>query len=784
MATTGDNKYRVNALAKDLNVKSKDIIDLLAAHGMGNKSHMTALEGAELSIIFEYYTQQNQIDITAFFKSYQDKIDAKKAEEQAKRDAEEKRKAEEKAAAKAEKQKKLQEQAIKQGKPIPKPQPQKQKVRGEVRVVDTRGTANVDLSKYDEKYDNLAGGAAAAAGGKQKLKKKNNRNQQQEQTRRPSDKNNKQQQKQQAKPKPVQLSITVPDEITVGELASRMKTAAGEVIKKLMLMGVMATVNEAIDYDTAYLIADEFGIKVTKEVVVTIEEKLFTESEDKEEDLVPRAPVIVVMGHVDHGKTSLLDAIRDTHVTAGEAGGITQHIGAYSVKINDKPITFLDTPGHEAFTSMRARGANLTDIAVLVVAADDGIMPQTVEAINHAKAAGVSIIVAINKMDRPAADPDRVKQELTNYELLPEEWGGDTIVVPVSALKRQGIDELLEMITLSADMMELKANPSRPAQGAVIEAKLDKGRGSVATVLVQNGTLHVGDYIIAGSTVGRIRSMTNDKGEKVKEAGPSTPVEIMGLSEVPAAGDSFRAVSDERLAKELVEQRKAKEKEEQFKAEAKANLDDLFNQIGSGVKTLNLIVKADVQGSAEAVKASLVRLSNEEVKVNVIHAATGAINESDVMLASASNAIIIGFNIRPDRVALDMASRDKVDVRTYRVIYECIDEVTAAMKGMLAPKFREVILGRAEVRQTIRVPNVGTIAGSYVTDGKVTRNASIRVLRSGEIIYEDKISSLKRFKDDAREVLQSFECGIGLEKFNDIKIGDILEAYTMEEIER
>jgi len=786
MATTGDNKYRVNALAKDLNVKSKDIIDLLAAHGMGNKSHMTALEPAELSIIFEYYTQQNQIDITAFFKSYQDKIDAKKAEEQAKRDAEEKKKNEAKAAAKAEKQKKLQEQAIKQGKPIPQQQPQKQKVRGEVRVVDTRGTASVDLSKYDEKYDTLAGNAASAAGGKQKLKKKNNnnRNGQQEQRRLGDNRNNKPQQKQQQKPKPVQLSITVPDEITVGELASRMKTAAGEVIKKLMLMGVMATVNEAIDYDTAYLIADEFGIKVTKEVVVTIEDKLFTEEEDKAEDLKPRAPVIVVMGHVDHGKTSLLDAIRDTRVTAGEAGGITQHIGAYSVEVNGKPITFLDTPGHEAFTAMRARGANLTDIAVLVVAADDGIMPQTIEAINHAKAAGVSIIVAINKMDRPAADPDRVKQELTNYELLPEEWGGDTIVVPVSALKRQGIDELLEMITLSADMMELTANPSRPAQGAVIEAKLDKGRGSVATVLVQNGTLHVGDYIIAGSTVGRIRSMTNDKGEKVKEAGPSTPVEIMGLSEVPAAGDSFRAVSDERLAKELVEQRKTKEKEEQFKAEAKANLEDLFNQIGSGVKTLNIIVKADVQGSAEAVKASLVRLSNEEVKVNVIHAATGAINESDVMLASASNAIIIGFNIRPDRVALDMATRDKVDVRTYRVIYECLDEVSAAMKGMLAPKFREVILGRAEVRQTIRVPNVGTIAGSYVTDGKVTRNASIRVLRSGEIIYEDKISSLKRFKDDAREVLQSFECGIGLEKFNDIKIGDILEAYTMEEIER
>ncbi len=783
MATT-DNKYRVNALAKDLNVKSKDIIDLLNAHGMGNKSHMTALESDELSIIFEYYTQQHEIDITAFFKSYQDKIDAKKAEEQAKVDAENKRKADEKAAAKAEKQKKLQEQAIKQGKPIPQQQPQKQKVRGEVRVVDTRGTANVDLSKYDEKYDKLAGNSGANGdGGKQKLKKKNNRNGLQEQQRKGNDRG-RQQQKPQQKPKPVQLAITVPDEITVGELASRMKTAAGEVIKKLMLMGVMASVNEAVDYDTAYLIADEFGIKVTKEVVVTIEEKLFTETEDKEEDLSPRAPVIVVMGHVDHGKTSLLDAIRDTRVTAGEAGGITQHIGAYSVSVNGKPITFLDTPGHEAFTAMRARGANLTDIAVLVVAADDGIMPQTIEAINHAKAAGVSIIVAINKMDRPAADPDRVKQELTTYELLPEEWGGDTIVVPVSALKRQGIDELLEMITLSADMMELKANPSKPAQGAVIEAKLDKGRGSVATVLVQNGTLHIGDYIIAGNTVGRIRSMTNDKGEKVKEAGPSTPVEIMGLSEVPAAGDNFRAVADERLAKELVEQRKAKEKEEQFKAEAKANLEDLFNQIGSGVKTLNLIVKADVQGSAEAVKASLVRLSNEEVKVNVIHAATGAINESDVMLASASNAIIIGFNIRPDRNALDMATRDKVDVRTYRVIYECIDEVTAAMKGMLAPKFREVILGRAEVRQTIRVPNVGTIAGSYVTDGKVTRNASIRVLRSGEIIYEDKISSLKRFKDDAKEVLQSFECGIGLEKFNDIKVGDILEAYTMEEVER
>ncbi len=780
MAAT-DNRYRVNALAKDLDVKSKDIIDLLNAHGMTGKSYMTALNSDELSLVFEYYTQRNQIDITAFFKSYQDKIDAKKAEEQAKKDEEEKRRADEKAAAKSERQKKLEEQAAKSGKPLPPKQPQKQKVRGEVRVVDTRGTSNVDLSKYDEKYLKLAGNAAAATGGKQKLKKKNNRGPQQDQ-RKFGDR--RQQQKPQQKPKPVKLSITVPDEISVGELASRMKTAAGEVIKKLMKLGMMVSVNETIDFDTAYLIADEFGVTVTKEVVVTIEEKLFAEQEDKEEDLVPRAPVIVVMGHVDHGKTSLLDAIRNSHVTSGEAGGITQHIGAYSVSLNGKDITFLDTPGHEAFTAMRARGANLTDIAVLVVAADDGIMPQTVEAINHAKAAGVQIIVAINKIDRPSADPERVKQELTNYDLLPEEWGGDTICVPISALKHTGIDQLLEMITLSADMMELKANPKRPAQGAVVEAKLDKGRGAVATVLVQNGTLRVGDYIVAGSTVGRIRSMTNDKGEKVREAGPSTPVEIMGLSEVPAAGDYFRAVTDEKLAKELVEQRKAKEKEEQFKSDTKANLDDLFNQIGSGVKTLNLIVKADVQGSAEAVKSSLLRLSNEEVKVNVIHSAVGAINESDVMLAAASNAIIIGFNIRPDRIALDLAARDGVDIRTYRVIYECIDEVTAALKGMLAPKYREVFLGRAEVRQTIRVPSVGTIAGSYVTDGKITRNSSIRVLRSGVVIYEDKVSSLKRFKDDAREVLQSFECGIGLEKFNDIKVGDVLEAYTMEEIER
>ena len=582
----------------------------------------------------------------------------------------------------------------------------------------------------------------------------------------------------------MQLSITVPDEITVGELAARMKISAGEVIKKLMGMGLMVTVNQVIDYDSAYLVADEFKIKVSKEVVLSIEDRLIDDSADKEEDLKPRAPVVVVMGHVDHGKTSLLDAIRNTHVTAGEAGGITQHIGAYRVTVQGKEITFLDTPGHEAFTAMRARGANLTDVAVLVVAADDGIMPQTVEAINHAKAAGVTIIVAINKIDKPGADPDRVKQELTQYELVPEEWGGDTICVPVSAVQGTGINELLEMIILSADMMELKANPSRAAKGVVIEAKLDKGRGAVATVLVQNGTLKNGDIVIAGTATGRVRMMTNDKGERVNEAGRSFPVEIMGLSEAPNAGDVFNAVADERMARELVEQRKHQEKEEAFKKEAKVNLDDLFSQIGSGIKTFNIIVKADVQGSAEAVKQSLVKLSNDEVKVAVIHAGVGGITESDVMLAAASNALIIGFNILPDKKALDAAARDGVEIRTYRIIYECIEEIEAAMKGMLAPKFKEDIIGHAEVRQTIRVPNVGTIAGSYVTDGRITRHALIRVLRDNVVIFEDKIASLKRFKDDVREVAQSFECGIGLEKFNDIKVGDVLEAYVMEEIEQ
>ena len=734
---------------------------------------MTALEPDELSLVFEHITQRHEVNIEEFFKQYEEKKKARKAKEQAER-------AQAEAARQAERDKRKPQSGGDR-------QPQQKRSRTEVRVVDTRGTSNVNPDKYDEKLDNFVPEAANINVGKQKIKKKNTRDQGPDRRgggRGRNDQRRTRGQQPAFKPKPVQLSITVPDEITVGELASRMKISAGEVIKKLMSMGLMVTVDQVIDYDSAFLVADEFKIKVSKEVVLTIEDRLFDESADKEEDLKPRAPVVVVMGHVDHGKTSLLDAIRNTNVTADEAGGITQHIGAYRVTVQGKEITFLDTPGHEAFTAMRARGANLTDVAVLVVAADDGIMPQTVEAIDHAKAAGVTIIVAINKIDKPGADPDRVKQELTQYELVPEEWGGDTICVPVSAVKGTGVNELLEMIILSSDMMELKANPSRAAKGVVIEAKLDKGRGAVATVLVQNGTLKNGDIVIAGTATGRVRMMTNDKGERVNEAGPSFPVEIMGLSEAPNAGDVFNAVADERMARELVEQRKHQEKEEAFKKDAKVNLDDLFNQIGSGIKTFNIIVKADVQGSAEAVKQSLVKLSNDEVKVAVIHAGVGGITESDVMLAAASNALIIGFNIRPDKKALDAAARDGVDIRTYRIIYECIEEIEAAMKGMLAPKFRENVIGHAEVRQTIRVPNVGTIAGSYVTDGKIARHALIRVLRDNVVIFEDKIASLKRFKDDAREVAQSFECGVGLEKFNDIKVGDVLEAYVMEEIEQ
>ena len=585
-----------------------------------------------------------------------------------------------------------------------------------------------------------------------------------------------------AERKAKQMTIQIPDEIVISELALRLKATVAEVVKKAFLMGTMVTQNDVVDFDTASLIAMEFHAKVEKEVVVTIEERIIDDSEDDDANLVERAPVVVVMGHVDHGKTSLLDCIRNAHVTATEAGGITQHIGAYRVHINDRDITFLDTPGHEAFTTMRARGAMATDIAILVVAADDGIMPQTVEAINHAKAAGVSIIVAINKMDKVGANPEQIKQQLTEYELIPEEWGGDTPIVPVSAKTQMGIDELLEMVLLVADMKELKANPNRAGKGIVIEARLDKGRGPIATILVQNGTLRQGDTVVAGTTVGHVRVMLDDKGRKVKEAGPSVPVEITGLSEVPTGGDIFNVVSDERLARELVEQRKTAIKEEQFNAQTKVTLDNLFDHMKLGeVKELKIIVKADVQGSVEAVRQSLEKLSNEEVRVNIIHGAVGAVNESDVMLANASNAIIVGFNVRPDATAQANAERDGVDMRMYRIIYDCIEEIESAMKGMLAPKTREVILGTAEVRNIIRIKSIGNIAGSYIKSGKIQRGAGVRVVRDGIIIADDTIASLQRFKDSVKEVAEGYECGIGLEKYADIKEGDIFEVFTIEE---
>ena len=655
------------------------------------------------------------------------------------------------------------------------------------RVVDMR-TSDVNLSKYDDHYNDqfyaIANGTDTKAA-KQKLKKQDNRGQN---TKSAKDKERAAQEKikrlEAERARNKQLEITVPDEISVGELALRLKKTSAEVIKKLMLMGEMKGVNDVIDYGTAEVIADDFGAKVTREIVVTIEEKLFTEAEDSAEDLEERAPVVCVMGHVDHGKTSILDAIRHTSVTKGEAGGITQAIGAYRVKAKGKDITFLDTPGHEAFTAMRMRGAKSTDIAILVVAADDGVMPQTIEAINHAKAAGIDIIVAINKMDKQHANPDNVLNQLTQYELVPEEWGGDVICVPVSALTGMGIDDLLESVLLVAEVKELKANPKRRAKGLVIESKLDRGRGPVATVLVQNGTLHQGDYVIVGNAVGRIRAMVDDKGRTIKVAGPSVPVEIIGLDDVPQAGDELNAVEDEKMARSLADQRREKQRAEILAANSRVNLDELFSQISEGVKTLNIIVKADVAGSAEAVKASLLKLSGEEVKVAVIHSAVGGITESDVMLAAASNAIICGFNVRPDKNALDSAERNGVDIRTHRIIYEIIEEVEAAMKGMLAPTYKETLLGHAEVRQTIRVPNVGTIAGCYIRSGKITRQSKIRIVRDGIVIFEDSISSLKRFKDDVREVAEGYECGVGLDKFNDIKEGDILEAFIMEEVKK
>ena len=655
------------------------------------------------------------------------------------------------------------------------------------RVIDTR-TSDVDLSKYDDRYHDqyyaIANGSDSRSS-KTKLKKQDNRGQNAKSAKdkeRAAQERIKKMEQERARAK--QLEITVPDEITVSELAIRLKKTVGEVVKKLMMMGEMKGVNDVIDFGTAEIIADEFGAKVTREIVVTIEEKLFTEADDNDEDLVERAPVVCVMGHVDHGKTSILDAIRHTNVTRGEAGGITQAIGAYRVKANGKDITFLDTPGHEAFTAMRMRGAKSTDIAILVVAADDGVMPQTVEAINHAKAAGIDIVVAINKMDKPTANPDNILNQLTTYELVPEAWGGDVITVPVSAHTGMGIEDLLESVLLVAEMKELKANPKKRAKGLVIESKLDKGRGPVATVLVQNGTLHQGDYVIVGTATGRVRAMIDDKGKTVKVAGPAVPVEIIGLDDVPQAGDEMNAVEDERMARNLAEQRREKQRQEILNANARVNLDELFSRISEGVQTLNIIVKADVAGSAEAVKASLLKLSNEEVKVSVIHTAVGGITESDVMLAAASGAIIVGFNVRPDKNALDSADRNKVDIRTHRIIYEIIDEIEAAMKGMLAPEFKEVLLGHAEVRQTIKVPGVGIIAGCYIQDGKITRQSSIRIVRDGVVIFEDKISSLRRFKDDVKEVNEGYECGVGIEKFNDIREGDTLEAFILEEVKR
>ncbi|MCD7829520.1 MAG: translation initiation factor IF-2 [Clostridiales bacterium] len=823
-------KYRVLEVGKDfaLNGKAignKKITEILTKYAKAPTSAMARLTDQELSIIFDYLTQTNQIGSLeeVFAETYHEPNAAKadapkpqqsqkaqpkqgdkaaaqrgdrgqrqggKAQQSSARQQGGKQPAEQKQAASAKAQPKQQSGGgQKQAAQQPSAQQQPASRVPQKKVVNTRKNVNVNLDRYDSRLDDLAPERAERMQqGKQKISSR--RQQQQKQGKQSAKRRQEEQQQrmrrlQQEAARKAPVKVQIPDEITVGELASRMKKTGAEVVKRLMMNGVMASMSDTIDFDTAAFVAEELGCKVEKEVVVTIEEKLIDNTEDAEENLEPRAPVVVVMGHVDHGKTSLLDKIRSTNVTAGEAGGITQAIGAYQVKVpGGKIVTFLDTPGHEAFTAMRARGAMVTDIAILVVAADDGIMPQTVEAINHAKAAGIPIVVAINKMDLPGADPERIKQELTKYDLLAEDWGGDTIVCPISAKTGEGIDELLEMVLLTAEMRELRANPNRAAKGAVIEARLDKGRGPVATLLVQNGTLKQGDVIIAGTAVGRVRAMTDYRGKRLKAAGPSVPVEITGMAEVPSAGDDFYAVADERMARELAEQRKQEQKAAAAAPTAKKiSLDDLFSQIQEGeVKDLNIIVKADVQGSVEAVKQNLEKLSNDEVRVRVIHGGVGAVNESDIMLASTSNAIIVGFNVRPDPAAKAMAERNKVDMRMYRVIYECIEEIEAAMKGMLAPTFKEVELGRVEVRQVYKITNVGIVAGSYVLEGKVTRNAQLRLVRDGIVIHEGEIASLQRFKDSVREVQAGYECGITLEKFSDIKVGDIFECFQMEEV--
>ena len=887
-----DKKYRVNELAKDLNIPVSEITDVVQEYFGVQKKSQASLSEDELSVVLEKYSQSNQVkNFNSYFASASkpktekkeekpaekpakkadkkpesnkeaDKAEKAQAKPETKTEAKPEKKTEAKPETKTESKPETKTEVKPEAKAESKPEAKSDKpadrkpmgdrsdrkpygdrqqgdrkpygdrrndtrndrrdtkpaqqtapaqpvidlaniktnapptkhVKGEAvqrgeqvtKHVDTRGSY-VNLDKYNEKYETIASTESGnrrqndAYTKKQKISQKSQKGKQQFSKKKETEAQ-KLKRLELEKARKKQLEIQVPDEIVVSELASRLKVTAADVIKKLFSLGVMVTINQSVDYDTACIVAEEFGAKVTKEVVVSIEERLFEEVEDTEENLQPRSPVVVVMGHVDHGKTSLLDRIRHANVTSGEAGGITQHIGAYRVKAGGRDITFLDTPGHEAFTAMRARGALATDIAILVVAADDGIMPQTVEAINHAKAANLSIIVAINKMDKPTANPDKVKQELTEHGLVCEEWGGDVICVPVSAKTGEGIDELLEMVNLTADVLELKANPDRLAKGVVIEARIDKGRGPIATVLVQSGTLHTGDTIIAGTAVGRVRVMRDDKGKAVKEAGPSVPVEIMGLAEVPSAGDDFAAVEDEKLARELVEKRKFDAKEEQFKLYKKVSLDNLFSQIEEGsMKKLPIIVKADVQGSVEAVSQSLSKLSNEEVKVEVIHGAVGAVTESDVMLAKASGAIIVGFNVRPNPAAADNAKRDGVDIRLYRVIYDAIEEIETAMKGMLAPKYREVDTGRVEVRQVMKLSSVGVVAGSYVLDGKVQRNGEVRVVRDGIIVAVDKIAGLRRFKDDVKEVAAGYECGITLEKFTDIKDGDIFEAFVTEE---
>ena len=814
-------KYKVHEVAKDFDVKSNAVVDLLKKFSDTAKKSQTSLTTDELDIIFDYFTQENSVkSFDAFFSMKKPESEVKKEtkvqevkeekpqkaektdEKKSERKPENKQK-NEKAPAKdnrpdnrkGEKKDNAPKSDFKPANQNDKPFKKKEnksddtfiqsRTKGDRKTVNTRAEG-VELDKYNEKYENLSAASVNERDTetrKQKIKQKSQQYNKKQGTRAHRKETESERLKRIAEERAKrQIVVTVGDEITVGELAAQLKLTASEVIKKLFVYGIMAGINETIDFDTAEIVATELGAKVEKEVVVTIEDRIIDATEDDESTLEARSPVVCVMGHVDHGKTSLLDAIRNTSVTSTESGGITQHIGAYRVSLDGEDITFLDTPGHAAFTEMRARGAKATDIAVLVVAADDGIMPQTIEAINHAKAAEVTVIVAINKMDKPDAFPDKIMQQLTEHGLVPEEWGGETICVPVSAKTHMNIDKLLESILLIAEMKELKANPNRAAKGVVIEARLDKGKGPVATLLVQNGTLNNGDIVVAGTAVGKVRVMTDYTGRRVKEAGPSVPVEVMGLAEVPKAGDAFDAVSDEKLARELVEQRKQKIKDEQFNAYKKVTLDTLFSTLEAGeLKDLNIIVKADVQGSVEALKQNLEKLSNDEVRVRVIHGGVGAIVESDVMLANASNAIIVGFHVRPDPTAVAQAERDSVEMRMYSVIYDCIEDVEAAIKGMLAPKFRDVEIGRAEVRRVFKLSSAGTIAGSYVLNGKVARNCKIRVVRDGIVIADDSIASLKREKDDAKEVMTGYECGIGLEKYNDIKEGDILEAYIVEE---